>query len=190
MYICVCVLELELDLDHVRPCIYHIATPDPSITSACQMWQRLVLVHVFSRQASITSLRIVEWMQGHLQEGIPAQRYKPPSKVMELLQSAPRRTEWVFFHLVDWLSGETVATHSRYITGVKLKGPEIGSAAWFNNSTSLFFASKTSFLAARHTSWFHVYSHGPAFVCIIHRLLGMSWIDITSNSPYMHMWFP
>ena len=77
-----------------------------------------------------------------------------------------------------------------YITGVNLKGPEIGSAAWFNNWTSLFFASKTSFLAARHTSWFHVYSHGPAFVCIIHRLLGMSWIDIASNSPYMHMWFP
>ena len=47
MYISVCVLELELDLDHVRPCIYHIVTPDPSITSACQMWQQLVLVHVF-----------------------------------------------------------------------------------------------------------------------------------------------
>ena len=42
MYICVCAGTWV-----VRPCIYHIVTPDPSITSACQMWQQLVLVHVF-----------------------------------------------------------------------------------------------------------------------------------------------
>lgn len=29
----VCVQELQLDLVHVRPCKYHIVTPDPSITS-------------------------------------------------------------------------------------------------------------------------------------------------------------
>ena len=43
------------------------------------------------------------------------------------ISASPNRMS--FFHLVDWLSGETLATHSLYITGVKLKGPEIASAA-------------------------------------------------------------